>query len=321
MVGSRTSIRSPVTRERPIGNVAQFAAGSGTALAGVRDSLSTIRDLLDSTDHAVAESIQIQKMASMEHLASGLCHDLNNGLLTIAATIYLLEKEFPQPDIQQKVLAVRKVLDNMEGLVNHLQALGPDEITVELAYRDLSIEVKLVLDALKSSFAENINLHFTPCGNPLPVLLSQGDIWRILSNLAVNAQEAMAEGGDLLVGIFKRIVDSSYCRQHGNAYPGTFAVLSVCDHGSGIPKDMLNRIFDPLFSTKEASGKSRKRGWGLAIIFALIRRRGGWIDVTSIPGKGSTFEVFLPLQVINDVKHNNRVGMQGQDIDSANNCN
>jgi signal transduction histidine kinase len=260
-------------------------------------------------------------MASMEHLASGLCHDLNNGLLTIAATIYLLEKEFPQPDIQQKVLAVRKVLDNMEGLVNHLQALGPDEITVELAYRDLSIEVKLVLDALKSSFAENINLHFTPCGKPLPVLLSQGDIWRILSNLAVNAQEAMAEGGDLLVGIFKRIVDSSYCRQHGNAYPGTFAVLSVCDHGSGIPKDMLNRIFDPLFSTKEASGKSRKRGWGLAIIFALIRRRGGWIDVTSIPGKGSTFEVFLPLQVINDVKHNNRVGMQGQDIDSANNCN
>ncbi|HDH97579.1 MAG TPA: HAMP domain-containing histidine kinase [Deltaproteobacteria bacterium] len=312
MVGSRTSIRGPVISQRPIGNVAQFAVGVGPVLTGVRDSLSTIRGLLDSTDHAVAESIQIQKMASMEHLAKGLCHDLNNGLMTIAATIYLLEKEFPQPDIQQKILAVRKVLDNMEGLVNHLQALGSDEITVELVHRDLTVEVKLVLDALKSSFTKNINLHFTPCGNPLPVLLSQGDIWRILSNLAVNAQEAMAEGGDLLVGIFKRIVDSSYCRQHGNAYPGTFAVLSVCDHGSGIPKDMLNRIFDPLFSTKEASGKSRKRGWGLAIIFALIRRRGGWIDVTSIPGKGSTFEVFLPLQVINEVKNNSSAAMQGK---------
>ena len=312
MVGSRTSIRGPVISQRPIGNVAQFAAGVGPVLTGVRDSLSTIRGLLDSTDHAVAESIQIQKMASMEHLAKGLCHDLNNGLMTIAATIYLLEKEFPQPDIQQKILAVRKVLDNMEGLVNHLQALGSDEITVELVHRDLTVEVKLVLDALKSSFTENINLHFTPCGNPLPVLLSQGDIWRILSNLAVNAQEAMAEGGDLLVGIFKRIVDSSYCRQHGNAYPGTFAVLSVCDHGSGIPKDMLNRIFDPLFSTKEINGKNRKRGWGLAIIFALIRRRGGWIDVTSIPGKGSTFEVFLPLQVINEVKDNSNAAMQGK---------
>ena len=312
MVGSRTSIRGPVISQRPIGNVAQFAVGVGPVLTGVRDSLSTIRGLLDSTDHAVAESIQIQKMASMEHLAKGLCHDLNNGLMTIAATIYLLEKEFPQPDIQQKILAVRKVLDNMEGLVNHLQALGSDEITVELVHRDLTVEVKLVLDALKSSFTENINLHFTPCGNPLPVLLSQGDIWRILSNLAVNAQEAMAEGGDLLIGIFKRIVDSSYCRQHGNAYSGTFAVLSVCDHGSGIPKDMLNRIFDPLFSTKEASGKSRKRGWGLAIIFALIRRRGGWIDVTSIPGKGSTFEVFLPLQVINEVKDNSSAAMQGK---------
>jgi len=295
MIGGRTSIRGPVTRRRPIGNVAQLAVGNGPVLAGVRDSLSTIRDLLDSTDHAVAESIQIQKMASMEHLAKGLCHDLNNGLLTIAATIYRLEKEFPQPDIRQKVLAVRKVLDNMEGLVNHLQALGPDEITVELVHRDLTVEVKLVLDALRSFFNENIKLNFTPCGNPLPVLLSQGDIWRILSNLAVNAQEAMAEGGDLLVGTFKRIVDNYYCRQHGNAYPGTFAVLSVCDHGSGIPKDMLDRIFDPLFSTKEASGKGRKRGWGLAIIFALIRRRGGWIDVASIPGEKSTFEVFLPL--------------------------
>jgi two-component system cell cycle sensor histidine kinase/response regulator CckA len=296
MVGGRAYIHGPVTKHSPTGNRAQFAVGSGTVLTDVRDSLSTIRDLLDSTDHAVAEFIQIQKMASMEHLARGLCHDLNNGLITIAATIYRLEKEFPQPDIQQKVLAVRKVLDNMEGLVNHLGALGPDEITMELIHRDLTVEVKLVLDALRSSFNENINLHFTPCGNPLPVLLSQGDIWRILSNLTVNAQEAMAEGGDLLVGTFTHIVDNYYCRQHGNAYPGTFAVLSVCDHGSGIPKDMLDRIFDPLFSTKEASGKSGKRGWGLAIIFALIRRRGGWIDVTSIPGEGSTFEVFLPLK-------------------------
>jgi two-component system cell cycle sensor histidine kinase/response regulator CckA len=84
--------------------------------------------------------------------------------------------------------------------------------------------------------------------------------------------------------------------------PGTFAVLSVCDHGSGIPKDILDRIFDPLFSTKEVNGKDRKRGWDLAIIFALIRRRGGWIDVTSIPGEGSTFEVFLPLQSGKEIK-------------------
>ncbi|MEA1867334.1 MAG: ATP-binding protein, partial [Thermodesulfobacteriota bacterium] len=141
------------------------------------------------------------------------------------------------------------------------------------------------------------------------------------SNLAVNVQEAMTEGGDLLVGTFKRTVDSSYCRRHGNAYPGTFAVLSVCDYGPGIPKDVLDRIFDPLFSTKEMNGKNRKRGWGLAIVFALIRRRGGWIDVTSVLGEGSTFEVFLPLQVVNQVKHNSSVGIQVQDINSTSNCN
>jgi len=299
MVGAKTSIRGPVTQKHTTGNIAPFAAGGSTILKSIRDSLGNIRGLLDSTDHAVAEYIQIQKMVSMEHLARGLCHDLNNGLYVIGVIVSLLKRQFPQPDIQQKVLAIGKVLENMKGLVNHLQALGPDEITVDLIPRDLTLEAKQVLDSMRSSFNKNINLRFTPSGNPLPVLLSQGDIWRILSNLAVNAQEAMAGGGDLVVETFKCTVDSSYCQKHGNAYPGTFAVLSIRDHGSGIPKDMSDRIFDPLFSTKKLNEKGRKRGWGLAIIFALIRRRGGWIDVASIPGEGSTFEVFLPLQVAN----------------------
>ena len=311
MVGGRTSIRGPVRQKRPWREVVNAGAGS-PVLAGVRDSLSTIRNLLDSTDHVVAEFIQIQKMASMEHLAGGLCHDLNNGLLTIGAALYRLEKDFPQPKIRQKVLVLRKVLDNMEGLVKRLQAIGPEDTTADLVHRDLSIEVKLVLDAIRSSFSDNIRIHFTPCGRPLPVLLSQGDTWRILSNLAVNAQEAMEEGGEMLIGTFTRVVDNSYCRQHGNAYPGTFAVLSVCDHGAGVPKEVLDRVFDPLFSTKTADEKDRKRGWGLAIVYALIRRRDGWIDLSSVPGEGSTFEVFLPLHVENERKEQSSADMQAQ---------
>ncbi len=322
MIGARTSICGPVTQGRTTEkNVRQFALGGSTILTSIRDSLGTIRGLLDSTDHAVAEYIQIQKMVSMEHLARGLCHDLNNGLHAIGATVRLLERRFTQPDIQQKVLAIRKVLEDMRGLVNQLQALGPDEITVDLTPRDLTLEAGQVLDSLKSSFNKDIDLRFVPCPNPLPVLLGQGDIWRILSNLAVNAQEAMPGGGDLVVKTFKCSVDSSYCRKHGNAYPGTFAVLSVCDHGSGISRDVLARIFDPLFSTKKMNGKTRKRGWGLAIIFALIRRRGGWIDVASIPGEGSTFEVFLPLQAANELKNDSSADPERQDIKLVSNCN
>jgi signal transduction histidine kinase len=92
-----------------------------------------------------------------------------------------------------------------------------------------------------------------------------------------------------------RLVDTAYCQNHGNAYPGYFAVLSVKDEGVGIAPDALPRIFDPLFSTKSPCPDGQKRGWGLAIVYTLVRRRGGWIDVESRPEKGTRFEVFIPV--------------------------
>jgi signal transduction histidine kinase len=80
-----------------------------------------------------------------------------------------------------------------------------------------------------------------------------------------------------------RLIDTAYCQSHGNATAGHFAVLSVTDEGMGIPPETLSRIFDPLFSTKRPSHDGQKRGWGLAIVYTLVRRRGGWIDVESQP--------------------------------------
>lgn len=288
---SRTSIRG-VSPEKSI------SLENHNLLDSVMESLSSIREMSHSTFHVMSEFIQMQKMHSIEYFARGLAHDLNSGLTVLQSQIYLLEKSVNDPELLGRVGMIRKVSENLEGLVNRLTIIGPEELPEDLAHRDLSVEAKLSMDAMVSSLLPGIRLHFSALSKPLPVLLCLGDVWRVLSNLVKNAQEAMPEGGDLLVGVKRVEVDREYCRRHGNARRGAYAMLSVSDHGEGIAPELQSRIFDPMFTTKEGdgdSGKKEERGWGLAIVYSLVSQRGGWIDVQSKEGQGTTFEVFFPI--------------------------
>lgn len=267
----------------------------GNVLESVRSSLDHIGELVDSTKHAMMEFIQEQKMASMEKLASGIAHDINSCLVILGTEIHLINKTCRDSEILNRLARMQKVLDDLESLVRHISLIGSDEMAVELLPRDLSVEVKRVVDAISSSVRGDVTLHVSTSSVPLPVLLCQGDVWRILNNLIVNAQEAMSNGGDLLIGTYLKQVDGEYCRKHGNARKGMFAVLAVEDHGTGIPQEMLEQIFDPLFTTKSQDQAKGKHGWGLAVVYALVKRRRGWIDVNSRMGEGTRFEVFLPL--------------------------
>ncbi len=265
-------------------------------LHSIRDSLDHVQALASSAKHAMSEYIQLQKMASMERLASGVAHDMNNCIMVAAAETKLLMKHCKDNEMMlDRLSRIQKVFDDMESLIENLHQLGPEDFPADLVPRELSLEVKRVIDAMSSSFRQDIRLRLSLRGAPLPVRLCQGDTWRILSNLLTNAQEAMPDGGDLLVGTFQRKVDSQYCRKHGNARKGVFAVMYVEDHGEGMSQEVLDRIFDPLFTTKSEDQRSGKHGWGLAVVYALVNRRGGWIDVTSKIGQGTRFEVFLPL--------------------------
>ena len=291
MASSRASIKG----RKDGRNVAVVPDGL-SVLDSVRNSLNHMGDLINSTKHAMSEYIQIQKMNSMETLATGIAHGINSCLLVLHAETRLIMRNCCDEKTLNRVGRITRVLDDLESLVGHLNQLGPEEIAKDLLPRDVSVEVSRVLDAVSSSFSnKNIVPHVSTTSMPLPVLLCQGDMWRILNNLLRNAQEAMPDGGDLLIGTFRRQVDSEYCRKHGNARTGTFAVITVTDHGKGIPPDMLDKIIDPLFTTKTDGQLKGRHGWGLAVVYALTRRRGGWIDVSSQVGQGTTFEVFLPL--------------------------
>ena len=264
-------------------------------LSHIRSSLMEARALLELTDHAMLEYIQMQQMASVEHLARELGHDFRNGLMTLGGLIRQLELSLPHEKVREKTGIMWDILKNLDALVSHLRSFGNNEVCEDdLFVQEFSEEIRRVIELMRSSLGSEIQVNFQMCSKSLPLLVSKGDIWRIVSNLVLNAKDAMSEGGELLIMSEDRQVDATYCSNHGNAHPGHFAVLCVQDQGKGICPEILPRIFDPLFSTNPPR-EGEKRGWGLAIVYALVRRRGGWIDVESSPGNGTRFEVFLPL--------------------------
>jgi CheY-like chemotaxis protein len=167
-------------------------------------------------------------------------------------------------------------------------ARGMEGQKIEVQPQDLLHDIQAII---KDTFPKNIRPNFS---HPNNIWTIQGDptqLHQILLNLCVNARDAMPEGGSLVISVENAVLDEQYASMHIEAKAGKYVVIQVTDSGTGIPPTIIDRIFEPFFTTKEI-GKGT--GIGLSTVIAIVKSHGGFVNVYSELGKGTTFKVYLP---------------------------
>jgi PAS domain S-box-containing protein len=234
---------------------------------------------------------QSQRVESIGRLAGGVAHDLNNLLCPILSYGGLLTRELPaggepREFAEEIVLAGRRARE----LVQQLLAFGRRQV---LSVRPVSLEeiLREFEKLLRRTIREDVAIELRCAPDVGPILADRGQIEQVIMNLAVNAGDAMPEGGRLtLVTRGVRLEGREEAERLGVA-PGPYALLEVVDTGTGMEEEISRHIFEPFFSTKGTGGT----GLGLATVHGIVRQHGGAIRVASRPGEGTTFSILLPI--------------------------
>jgi signal transduction histidine kinase/DNA-binding response OmpR family regulator len=238
---------------------------------------------------------QAQKMESVGQLAGGVAHDFNNLLMVIQGYIEMLLNTEPFSDaVAESLRQVYGAAEKAGNLTRQLLAFSRKQI-MQPQEVDLNELVGTAAKLLSRTLGEHIKVEARCAANLPCVWADRGMIDQVIMNLAVNARDAMPRRGELVFSASVCEVDESCLQKHSDARPGRFVRLSVADSGCGIAKENLPRLFEPFFTTKEV-GKGT--GLGLATVYGIVKQHGGWIEVESEVGKGTTFNIFLPAAAV-----------------------
>jgi signal transduction histidine kinase/ActR/RegA family two-component response regulator len=239
-----------------------------------------------------AQLRQAHKMESIGQLAGGVAHDFNNLLTVIGGYAQYLARSIQEPDPRRAhVQQIITASDKAAALVGQLLAFSRrQELRPEIL--DLNRIVRDSEAMLRRLISEQVQLETELDPRLPPVCVDAGQMVQVLMNLAVNARDAMPGGGTIRVRTEAAALDAPRSAYEGPIPPGRYVRLGFADTGEGIAADVIDRIFDPFYSTKEV-GKGT--GLGLSTVYGIISQSHGYIVVDSQPGAGTTFSIYLPL--------------------------
>lgn len=263
---------------------------------GAGDS-SAILYLIDTTEQKNLEMqfAQSQKMQAVGQLAGGIAHDFNNLLTAISGFCdLLLVRHGPGDHSFEDIIQIKQNANRAANLVRQLlafsrqQTLRPKVLVVTDVLAEISNLVRRLI-------GENIELRMIHGRDLGPVRADQGQLEQVIINLAVNARDAMVDGGILTIRTANISLEESKKLGHEIMPPNDYVLIEVSDQGMGIPSENIGKIFEPFFSTKEV-GKGT--GLGLSTVYGIVKQTGGFIFPDSAPGEGATFRIYLPIHQV-----------------------
>jgi PAS domain S-box-containing protein len=264
------------------------AIGSAILYRGRPAVIGTLLDITKEKE-LEAQLLQAQKLETVGRLAGGIAHDFNNMLGVILGNVQMAKINLSASEHTYEFCdAIEKATTKAADLVRQLLAFSRRQL-LELRTLDLNDLIAGFEKMIHRVIAEDIDMTFV-LANDLPAIKAdETQMNQVLLNLVVNARDAMADGGILTISTGMMDVEARYVQTHPDVQPGRYVMLSVADTGIGMERDVSDRMFEPFFTTKPGGS-----GLGLSVVYGIVKQHGGFVEVVSERGRGTTIRVFLP---------------------------
>ena len=266
-------------------------SGSVTRLIGYGLDITDRRNAEKALHDSKEQLRQVQRMEAVGRLAAGVAHDFNNLLTVISGHSNLLLLELEDEDPRRAyVESIVSAGDSAASLTQQLLAFSRKQV-LQPKVVDLNTVVGQVSKMLRRLLGEDITVSTTLCPTIGRIMADPGQLEQVIMNLAVNARDAMSNGGRLAISTNQVVLDEAFVQQHTGSEPGDCVVLTIADTGVGMDEATRDRAFEPFFTTKE---RGKGTGLGLSTVYGIVKQSGGYITIESEKAKGTTFRIYFP---------------------------